>query len=245
MGSENKDSKNERINMKRRKKRIFIIVILIVLLGIGWWYLFLGSRITDVSNEMISGEDGTRSLVVFFSRSGEIADTVDAMTSATPNSNQAMEGSDTEAAAKMIQELTGADLYQIRTERYYRSAFWGTAATAWIEEALNLRPELAAQPEDLDDYDVIYVGYPTWWYTMALAVLSFLKSCDWNGKTVIPFQTHGGWPGHVMKDMNKVCKGAAFTHEMKVQFDSSGGSELVTEDAKIEAWIEQIKKAEF
>lgn len=50
-----------------------------------------------------------------------------------------------------------------------------------------------------------------------------------------------GWPGHVMKDMKKVCKGAAFAHEMKVQFDSSGGSELATEDAKIEAWIEQIK----
>lgn len=106
------------------------------------------------------GEDGTRSLVVYFSRTGEIPGTVDAVASATPNSNQDMDGSDTEAAAKMIQELTGADLYQIRTERYYRSAFWGTAATAWIEEALNLRPGLAARPENLDDYDVIYVGYP-------------------------------------------------------------------------------------
>lgn len=45
--------------------------------------------------------------------------------------------------------------------------------------------------------------------------------------------------------MKKVCKGAAFSHEMKVQFDSSGGSELVTEDAKIKAWIEQIKKEGF
>lgn len=175
--------------MKRRKKRIFIIVILIVLLGIGWWYLFLGSRITDVSNEMISGEDGTRSLVVFFSRAGEIADTVDAMASAIPNSNQTMEGSDTEAAAKMIQELTGADLYQICTERYYRSAFWGTAATAWIEEALNLRPELAAQPEDLDDYDVIYVGYPIWWFNAPMAIGSFLESYDLTGKTIVPFCT--------------------------------------------------------
>ena len=94
------------------------------------------------------------------------------------------------------------------------------------------------------DYDVIAVGTPTWWYTMAPAVLSFLKTFDWNGKTVIPFQTHGGWPGHVMKDMKNICKGADFSHEMKVQFDSSGGSELVTADAKIEAWIAQIKKEE-
>ena len=75
---------------------------------------------------------------------------------------------------------------------------------------------------------------------MAPAVLSFLKSFDWNGKTVIPFQTHGGWPGHVMKDMKKVCKGAAFSHELKVQFDSSGGSDLVTYVTKIVSWFEDI-----
>lgn len=68
-----------------------------------------------------------------------------------------MDGSDTEAAARMIQSLTGADLYQIYTEHYYRKSFAGTAATAWIEEQLNLRPKLAAKPDNLDDYDTIYV----------------------------------------------------------------------------------------
>ena len=175
--------------MKKRKKRVFVIAALVVLLGIGWWYLFLGSRITDGSSEIIAGEDGTRSLVVYFSRTGEIPNTVDAVASATPNSNQDVDGSDTEAAAKMIQDLTGADLYQIRTDRYYRSAFWGTAATAWIEETLNLRPGLAAQPEDLDDYDVIYVGYPIWWFNAPMAIGSFLESYDLTGKTIVPFCT--------------------------------------------------------
>ena len=175
--------------MKKRKKRVFVIAALVVLLGIGWWYLFLGSRITDGSSEIIAGEDGTRSLVVYFSRTGEIPNTVDAVASATPNSNQAVDGSDTEAAAKMIQDLTGADLYQIRTDRYYRSAFWGTAATAWIEETLNLRPGLAAQPEDLDDYDVIYVGYPIGWFNAPMAIGSFLESYDLTGKTIVPFCT--------------------------------------------------------
>lgn len=148
--------------MKKRKKRLVIVAVLIVLIGIGGWYLFLGGRIKD------------------------------AVASATPNSNQAMEGSDTEAAAKMIQELTGADLFQIRTKRYYRSSFAGTAATAWIEETLNLRPGLAAQPENLDDYDVIYVGYPIWWEDMPMPVYSFLEECDFGAKTIIPFITHGG-----------------------------------------------------
>lgn len=175
--------------MKKRKKWPFILATLVVLLEIGSWYLFFGGRITGISSEITAGEAGTRSLVVYFSRVGEIPDTVDAFVSATPNSNQAMEGSDTEAAAKMIQELTGADLYQIRTERYYRSAFWGTAATAWIEEALNLRPGLAAQPENLDDYDVIYVGYPIWWFNAPMAIGSFLESYDLSGKTIVPFCT--------------------------------------------------------
>lgn len=180
----------ERSGMKKRKRRLVIVVaVLIVLLGAGCWYLFLGGRITDADGEITAGADGTRSLIVYFSRAGEIPNTVDAVSSATPNSNQAMEGSDTEAAAKMIQELTGADLFQIHTKRYYRSAFWGTAATAWIEEKLNLRPGLAAQPENLDNYDVIYVGYPIWWFNAPMAIGSFLESYDLTGKIVVPFCT--------------------------------------------------------
>ena len=54
---------------------------------------------------------------------------------------------------------------------------------------LNLRPGLAAQPENLDDYDVIYVGYPIWWFNAPMAIGSFLESYDLTGKTVVPFCT--------------------------------------------------------
>lgn len=89
----------ERSSIKKRKRRLIMAAILIVLLGAGCWYLFFGGRITDADSEVMAGADGTRSLIVYFSRTGEIPDTVDAAASATPNSNQAMEGSDTEAAA--------------------------------------------------------------------------------------------------------------------------------------------------
>lgn len=114
---------------------------------------------------------------------------VDAVSSATQSSNKGMEGSDTEGAARMIQSLTGADMYQIYTAHYYRRSFVGTAATAWIEEQLNLRPELAAKPDNLDDYDTIYVGYPIWWFNAPMAIGSFLESYDLSGKTIIPFCT--------------------------------------------------------
>ena len=176
--------------MKKGKKIIIgIIVALLVVVLVGYIYLFTGSKIKNVSNDVIKGEEGTKSLVIYFTRQGEIPGNVDAVSSATQNSNEGMDGSDTEAAARMIQSLTGADLYQIYTEHYYRKSFAGTAATAWIEEQLNLRPKLAAKPDNLDDYDTIYVGYPIWWFNAPMAIGSFLESYDLSGKTIVPFCT--------------------------------------------------------
>ncbi len=218
--------------MKKRKKWLLNITTLAVLLGIACWYLFLGGRIKDANSEITAGEDGTRSLVVYFSRAGEIPDTMDAVASATPNSNQDMDGSDTEAAAKMIQELTGADLYQIRTTRYYRSVFWGTAARARIEEALNLRPELAAKPENLDDYDVIYVGYPIWWFNAPMAIGSFLESYDLNGKTIVPFCTSSdNGIGVSMDYIQEVSEGAVVLDGYRVHNSSL---------ADVAAWLTEI-----
>lgn len=84
-------------------------------------------------------------------------------------------------------------------------------------------------------------GAPTWWYTMAPAVLTFLITNDFSGKTVIPFMTNGGWSGHVIKDMQANCKGADFMHEMQIQFDSMGKDHLETKESVIREWIEQIK----
>ena len=95
---------------------------------------------------------------------------------------------------------------------------------------------------DLSQYDIIAVGTPTWWYTMAPAVHTFLDQTDFTGKTVIPFMTNGGWPGHVIKDMKKACKGASFACEMEIKFDSSGGDHLDTPEKDIDAWVEQVRK---
>ena len=78
---------------------------------------------------------------------------------------------------------------------------------------------------------------------MAPAVRTFLRGQDWSGKTVIPFMTNGGWPGHVIKDMEKFCKGASFTDEMEIQFDSQGGDHMETAQSKIKDWIEAVKKS--
>ena len=77
---------------------------------------------------------------------------------------------------------------------------------------------------------------------MAPAVRTFLHKENFNGKTVIPFMTNGGWPGHVIKDMKAACKGVDITCEKQIQFDSEGGSTLITPIEKITQWINQVQK---
>ena len=103
-------------------------------------------------------------------------------------------------------------------------------------------PQIKPLSVSIADYDVIAIGTPTWWYTMAPAVLTFLHQRDFTGKTVIPFMTNGGWPGHVIKDMEAECKGAKFAHEMKIQFDSTGGDRLETPERVITKWVADVKK---
>ena len=172
-------------------KKIWIAILVVILIIAALYiYLFLGHKQADVSNQIEKGKEGTNILVVYFTRSNVInVDKVDATTSASVNVNNDRYMGNTEIPARMIADITGADLYAIKTSRQYRNAFMGTAATAFIEEKLNLRPKLAEKPENLDQYDVIYIGYPIWWFNAPMAVGTFLESYDLSGKTVIPFCT--------------------------------------------------------
>ena len=147
----------------------------------------------------------------------------------------------TKQIAEQIQKATGADIARIETVNPYTGSYNTIVEQGQREVNQGYQPKIKPLGVNLSDYDVIAVGTPTWWYTMAPAVLSFLKSYDWKGKTVIPFQTHGGWPGHVIKDIKNAFKGAEFIHEMEIQFDSTGGAKLVTPKTEIEAWLAQIR----
>ena len=71
---------------------------------------------------------------------------------------------------------------------------------------------------------------------------NLLEANDFTGKTVIPFMTNGGWPGHVIKDMKQAAKGAEFGPSLEVQFDSNGGSDLVSDTGDIDRWAADIKR---
>ena len=147
----------------------------------------------------------------------------------------------TERVAKMLQHTAGGDLLKIDTAVPYSGSYDDVVAQGQQEVSRGYEPELRPLGVKLADYDIIAVGTPTWWYTMAPAVKTFLHGQDFAGKTVIPFMTNGGWPGHVIRDMKSACPGAKIACEMQVWFDSNGGDHLETPENEIEAWVQRVK----
>lgn len=146
----------------------------------------------------------------------------------------------TERIAKKLRDIAGGDMVKIDTAVPYTGSYEEVVDQGQREVEQGYEPELKPLGVSIADYDVIAVGTPTWWYTMAPAVKTFLHRQNFTGKTVIPFMTNGGWPGHVIKDMKKACTGAEFACEMQVKFDSNGGDHLETPESKIEAWAQSV-----
>lgn len=147
----------------------------------------------------------------------------------------------TERVAKTLQRIAGGELLKIDTAVPYSGSYNDVVEQGQREVERGFEPELKPLGADVSAYDVVAVGTPTWWYTMAPAVKTFLHGQDFSGKTVVPFMTNGGWPGHVIKDMKSACPGAHIACEMQVKFDSNGGDHLETPEAKIEAWAQSVK----
>jgi flavodoxin len=147
----------------------------------------------------------------------------------------------TKTISEKIHAALGCDMVRLDTVTPYTGCYDEIVEQGQREVNRGYRPEIKPLGVNLADYDRIIVGTPTWWYTMAPAVLTFLKSQNWSGKTVVPFQTHGGWPGRTLKDMKTACKGAKIANEKAIQFDSTGGSELVTKEKELDAWIQSLK----
>lgn len=98
----------------------------------------------------------------------------------------------TRRAARKIQKLTEGDLFRIRAREQYPDDYDACVERAQEELEQDARPELASQVANMEDYDVILLGYPIWWHRAPMTIYTFLESYDLTGKTVIPFCTSGG-----------------------------------------------------
>ncbi|MGN0502630.1 MAG: flavodoxin [Ruminococcus sp.] len=141
----------------------------------------------------------------------------------------------TEVAAGIIKELTGADLFKIEQAKPYARDYNECIAQAQTDQSSNARPDLKSFPETLNEYDVIYLGYPNYWSTMPMAVFTFLEHFDYSGKTIKPFCTHeGSGLGSSINDIKKLCPTAKIEKGLAIQ----GGSVSQSRNA-IKKWIQE------
>lgn len=129
----------------------------------------------------------------------------------------------TEVAARIIQSLTGGRMFQIRTAKVYPDDYTLTTRVAQDELSANARPELAEMPENIAEYNLIYLGYPNWWGTMPMVLFTFLEAYDFSGKTIVPFCTHeGSGMGNSERDIKKLCPTAKVLSGLAIQGGTVG-----------------------
>ena len=102
----------------------------------------------------------------------------------------------TKGVAQQLAEVAGADLHEIKPETPYTDADldWRdkqSRSTVEMKDK-NSRPAITDKLANMQDYDVVYVGFPIWWYTAPSIINTFMEAYDFKGKTVIPFATSGG-----------------------------------------------------
>ncbi|MDO4288561.1 MAG: flavodoxin [Eubacterium sp.] len=128
----------------------------------------------------------------------------------------------TENGAQIIAEHTGGDLFEIQMETPYSGNIY-EASQADLNA--NVHPALAAQVAEMAQYDVVILGYPTWWSTMPMPVFSFLEGYDFSGKVILPFSSNGGTRfGDSISDLSKTAPGAYVGQGFEYEY--SGGSGL-------------------
>ena len=110
--------------------------------------------------------------------------------------------------AGWIQQEVGGDLFSIVVSEPYSSDYDECLDRAADEKADNARPALVNQVSGMEDYDIVFLGFPNWWYTLPMAVLSFVEEYDFSGKTVVPFCTHGtGGLASTIRDLTAALPG--------------------------------------
>ena len=102
----------------------------------------------------------------------------------------------TAGVAEKLAKATGGDLFEIKPEQPYTDAdldWRNKQSRSSVEmEDMSSRPAIASKVEDMAKYDVIFVGFPIWWYREPSIIDTFMESYDFSGKTVVPFATSGG-----------------------------------------------------
>ena len=140
-------------------------------------------------------------------------------------------GGNTRGIAQEIQRQTGAELFEIELVTPYSTDYNTVLDQAQRDQNAQARPELSVHVEDMDQYDIIILGYPNWWASIPMPIASFLEEYDFSGKTIIPFCSHGGGRfGQSLTAITKLVPDAVLGEGLAISY--SGGSSLADDVAE-------------
>lgn len=166
------------------------------------YWIFSENGYSDIliSESEKGGHKMSKSLIAFYSRADEnyVRGTI-----------KILDVGNTEIAANIIKKITGADVFKIEQKTPYSKRYNDCTQEAEIDQQQNARPELKCFPDSIEEYDIIYLGFPNYWSTMPMAVFTFLEHFDFSGKVIKPFCTHeGSGMGSSISDIKTLCPNA-------------------------------------
>lgn len=163
------------------KKIILLLILSLIVVGLGISEVTAVSDAETQANDILNKNNtDSKILVVYFSRTGE-------------NYNVGnVEVGNTAMVASYIKDYLKADSFEIIPVNKYPDKYQECLDQATKEKNENARPEIQNKITNFDQYDTIFVGYPTWWGNLPMIMHTFFESYEFNGKKVIPFNTHEG-----------------------------------------------------
>ena len=205
----------------KRKVIVLIGVMLVAVIAITVFMKRMGGSSVGIDNNPESEVKGdSNELVAYFSWSG--------------NGQQ---------MAKWISEETGGELFRIVPSEAYGEDFDSCADRAKNELDNGIRPELSEHIDAgiMAQYDVIYLGFPVWWYDLPMPVWTFLEEYDLSGKTVIPFFSHNG-SSNGANSVNRVAELADGATVLTDNVLSLRGSNVADSEKEVKDWTKNFNK---
>jgi flavodoxin len=142
----------------------------------------------------------------------------------------------TKLVAEQIQKEVGGTLYQIESASPYPKDYQTCVDYAKKEKENNVRPKLVGEVEALSSYDIIFIGYPNWWGTLPMPLFTFLEKYNLEGKTIIPFCTHGGGgAGQGFAEIRRLCPKSKILIGLAIS-----SSKVKDSSSDIKGWIRKI-----
>lgn len=143
----------------------------------------------------------------------------------------------TRVIAEQIQKETGGDIFEIKPVNDYPSDYNTVVDQAKKEINTSYKPELKTSIKNIEQYDVIFIGSPNWWSTIAPPVATFLSEYNLEGKTIVPFMTHGGGLlGHSVSDIKNLCPNSVVLDGLAIS-----GSYVRMAHDDVMKWLREIK----